>query len=160
MQRAHRMCIRILLGISYFMLGQNIIFSWSISIFHDFWHFYRFLWLLKAWLEIIHSNSMTFPGFPWPHEACVNDQKVNSYSHACMWLMLTGYDDLTILHNRFSKWFTRYQHKMTWLIILKWKKQNSWLYAVILGSNSAIFRDCNFQCFLWFYAMFFEECNV
>ena len=83
-----------------------------------------------------HLNFMIFPGFQWPHEPCVNDQKVISYiSHACDWCY-QRYDDLTILHNRFSKWFARYQHKMTWLIILKWKKQSAWLYLIILGSMS------------------------
>ena len=36
----------------HFMLGQNVSHLWYISIFHDFWHFHRFPWLLQAWKSV------------------------------------------------------------------------------------------------------------
>ena len=66
-QRVCHVCIRILPGILHFALGQNVIF---VVYFHFPWLFHDILHLIKIFLTSpgLELNSMTFPGFPWPHE--------------------------------------------------------------------------------------------
>ena len=83
-QRARQVCTRILPWISHlFWAGMLFLFFFCfvlfcfvlffkvhiLSIFHNFWHFCK-ISVTSPGLEISHSNFMTFPGFPWPHEPC------------------------------------------------------------------------------------------
>ena len=60
------MCIRILQGISHFVLGHNVSFC-GIFPFSMIFTFLK-ISMTSPGLEISHSNSTTFPAFPWPHE--------------------------------------------------------------------------------------------